>query len=253
MYANSKVRCPSHFFYADDLLIFCRATQSNLHTLTRVFEDYGAISGQIVNWSKSYIYFGRHVSSQRLQLLTSISGMQHGSLPFHYLGVPLFHGAHKTCWLQNLADKVLSRFDTWTGKLLSMAGRMALVNSVIYGSFIHSFMIYKWPVMLLKRMEKAIHNFIWSGSINVKNLVTPKWDVCCTPKEEGGLGLKWLSTLNPAMLCKLAWKVHCDPSFVFNFLHSRFLNSALMARISHIYSSVWSSIKQSFKDIHNNS
>ena len=76
--------------------------------------------------------------------------------------------------MQGLADKVLAKCDSWTGKMLSMAGRFALVNSVVYGTFFHSFMIYKWPLMMLKSMEKSIHNFIWMGSISEKKLVTVK-------------------------------------------------------------------------------
>ena len=57
-----------------------------------------------------------------------------------------------------------------------MAGRVALVNSVIYGSFLHSFMVYKLPISMLRRMEKAICNFIWTGFIFSKKLVTVKWD-----------------------------------------------------------------------------
>ena len=158
------------------------------------------------------------------------------------MGVPLFQGAPKRRWLQGLADKVLAKFDSWTGKTLSMAGRVALVNSVIYGSFLHSFMIYKWPLLMLKFMEKSIRNFIWTDSISEKKLVTVKWDSCCSPKEEGGLGLKRLHLINTSMLCKLAWKVHCNQGFVFSFLRSRFLNAAHMPRASHIYSSVWSSL-----------
>ena len=99
MHANSKVKCPSHFFYIDDLLILCRATQSNLHSLTRVFESCGAISRQIVNWNKSLIYFGKTVTAHRAQLFANISRMKLGTLPFNYLGVPLFQGTPKRCWL----------------------------------------------------------------------------------------------------------------------------------------------------------
>ena len=148
---------------------------------------------------------------------------------------------------------MLAKFDSWTSKTLSMAGRVALVNSVIYGSFLHSFMIYKWPLLMLKFMEKSIRNFIWTDSISEKKLVTVKWDSCCSPKEEGGLGLKRLHLINTSMLCKLAWKVHYNQGFVFSFLRSRFLNAAHMPRTSHIYSSVWSSIKHCFIDIQDNS
>ena len=85
-----------------------------------------------------------------------------------------------------------------------MAGRVALVSSVIYGSLLHSFIVYKWPMSLLCFLVRAIHNFVWTGSISSKILVMVQWDDCCRPKEEGGIGLKRLHHLNSALLCKLA-------------------------------------------------
>ena len=85
-----------------------------------------------------------------------------------------------------------------------MAGHLALVILVIYGSFLHSFMVYKCSTSLLHLIEKSIRNFIWTGSISTKKLVMVSWDDCCRPKKEGGLGLKRLYGINSAMLCKLA-------------------------------------------------
>ena len=95
MYATLRVRGPSHVLYADDVLIFCRATQANINKLVSVFEEYGVISGQRVNWGKSNIYFGSSVPSSRAFLLSNLVGMKMASFPLHYLGVPLFQGAPK--------------------------------------------------------------------------------------------------------------------------------------------------------------
>ena len=191
-------------------MIFGRATNKNTRLIFSTFDFYGRISGQIVNWNKSKIFLGHHIPHSRVVSLRSLAGMRIGSLPFIYLGVPMFIGSQKKIWLQPLADKVLSNFDNWKGHTLSMAGRIALVNSIIYGSFLYSFMIYKWPSFLLKWMEKALQNFIWTGSIHSKKLVTVKWDVCCSPKEQGGLSLKRLYLINSAMLSKLAWRLNYD-------------------------------------------
>ncbi|KAK3222074.1 hypothetical protein Dsin_009099 [Dipteronia sinensis] len=81
---------PTHLLYADDVLIFCRGTVKNLKNIMSTFEVYGNISGQLVNWGKSSIYFGSSVSPSRNGRLQSLVGMQIGQLPFFYLGVPLF-------------------------------------------------------------------------------------------------------------------------------------------------------------------
>ena len=77
---------------------------------------------------------------------------------------------------QAIANRILSNFDKWKGTTLSMAGRLALINSVIYSSFLHSFMVYRWPSQLLKHMEKCIRNFLWTGDITSKKSVTVKWN-----------------------------------------------------------------------------
>ena len=57
---------PTHLLYADDVLIFCRGTVRNLKNIMLAFEFYGKISGQLVNWGKSSIYFGSSVSPSRI-------------------------------------------------------------------------------------------------------------------------------------------------------------------------------------------
>ena len=88
MHSNSRVRCPSHLMYANDILIFCKASRKNMMSLMALFTSYSAISGQSANWEKSQIFFGKHVSSSRALMLKQMAGMQSGSLP---LNIWVFH------------------------------------------------------------------------------------------------------------------------------------------------------------------
>lgn len=62
--------------------------------------------------------------------------------------------------------------------------------------FVHSFSDYKWPIMLLKMMNKDIHNIIWTGSIYVKKCFNVAWHDCCRSLREGDLGVKNLMLFN---------------------------------------------------------
>ena len=56
------------------------------------------------------------------------------------------------------------------GFSLSMACRLCLINSVITGSFLHSFQVYRWPSSLLKDLNAAIQKFFGLVRSMVVNL-----------------------------------------------------------------------------------
>ena len=105
------------------------------------------------------MFFGANISFSHALSSHSTSGMRAGSFPFTYLGVPIFLGAPKTSWLKPIADRVVAKMEAWKGHSLSMSSHLALIKSTIYGSLLHSFMIYKWPYALLKYIEMTIRNF----------------------------------------------------------------------------------------------
>jgi hypothetical protein len=99
-------------------------------------------------------------------------------------------------YFQPIVDKVKIKLATWKASLLSMAGRVQVVKSVIQSMLLHTISIYSWPTSLLREMEVWIKNFIWSGDINKRKLVTVAWKKVCVDTEEGGLGLRSLICLN---------------------------------------------------------
>ncbi|XP_058775252.1 uncharacterized protein LOC131649507 [Vicia villosa] len=60
-----------------------------------------------------------------------MSGFKIGTSPFVYLGVPIFKGKPKAVHLRHIADKIIHLLASWKGALLSFAGHVELVKSVI--------------------------------------------------------------------------------------------------------------------------
>jgi hypothetical protein len=170
---------PSHAFFADDIMIFCKGSKKNALAVASLFLEYAANSGQIISPSKCMIFSGS-ISTARLAVISRILNFSHGTFPFNYLGVPIFKGRPKSVHLQSIADKIKIKLASWKGHLLSMMGRIQLVNSVIHGMLIYSFKIYSWPVRLLKQIDKWIKKFVWSGSIDNKKLVSLSWQKLCS-------------------------------------------------------------------------
>ncbi|MCI03301.1 RNA-directed DNA polymerase (Reverse transcriptase), partial [Trifolium medium] len=164
------VNVPSHTLYADDIMVFCRGTNSNLHALSQLFSDYALASGQVINANKSVLFSGA-MSQHRTAHFAHLLGFKIGSLPFLYLGVPIFRGKPKVAYLQSFVDKIRTKLSAWKASLLSIAGRVQLVKSVILSMIQHTIAIYCWPASLIKSLECSIRNFIWSGDVNKRKLV----------------------------------------------------------------------------------
>jgi ribonuclease HI len=246
---NNKLSCiisgrtilPSHSFFADDLMIFCKATMRNANNLRDLLNEYGENSGQRISPNKSKL-FGGSISSTRLLSLSHALGFSIGTVPFNYLGVPIFKGKPKKIHLQALADRVKSKLASWKGHSLSLMGRVQLVQSVIHGMLLYSFKIYSWPRSLIKHLDSCIRNFVWSGNVDTKKLVTLSWDKVCTPISSGGLGLRRLKDMNKAGCLKLCWELIKSDKQWATTLRTRFFRNSIP--ISHaVSSSIWSSLK----------
>ncbi|KAK2424264.1 hypothetical protein QL285_034644 [Trifolium repens] len=246
-----NVMVPSHSFYADDLMIFCKGNLNGLKALKELFDKYALESGQRISNSKSTIFSGS-ITQGRLVLIAQLFNFKLGSLPFNYLGVPIFKGKPKVCHLQPIADKIKLKLSAWKASLLSIAGRVQLVRSVIQSMLTYSISIYSWPVSLLKDLEKCIRNFIWSGDIEKRKLVTVSWKKICRPLSQGGLNLRSLISLNNASNLKLCWSLFNDQTSWAKLLRDRVFRKGKAIQ-HHIYSSIWSSIKDEFDVIRNNS
>jgi len=142
MNATKQLYIPSHCLYADDILIFCKATLSNVRNITQLFELYGQYSRQLVNAQKSKFYSGA-LPLSRIYTITSITGFSHGSIPFSYLRILLFKGKPKAIHLRPIVDKIQQKLSAWKGRLLTIMGRVQLLNAVISSMLTYSFHIYK--------------------------------------------------------------------------------------------------------------
>lgn len=125
-------------------------------------------------------------------MLLDVMQMNEVSLPFTYLGAPNFKGAPKAMYFQKILDKICSKFAILKGMLLSMAGRVQLVQSVIQGMMVYTMMVYHWPKKILHKLEMHINNFFWTVDIHKWDAVIVKWKPTCKSLVEKGLGVRSL-------------------------------------------------------------
>lgn len=89
--------CPliSHFLFADDSIIFCKAALQLEEAIQTILQDYATVSGQEKNYQKSSLFFDNLVPFSLLDSITSLLGIPikegHGT----YLGLPCLIGRSK--------------------------------------------------------------------------------------------------------------------------------------------------------------
>lgn len=110
---------------------------------------------------------------------------------------------------------------------------------------IYSFMVYSWPVNLLKDLDRWVRNFIWSGDLETKRLITVAWHKVCCPLYEGGLGIRPFRKINEAAMLRLCWLFMTSNSHWSKLLRSRVVRGQGLISY-HIGSSIWLGIKSYF-------
>ncbi|XP_057787269.1 uncharacterized protein LOC131004582 [Salvia miltiorrhiza] len=177
---------PTHLLYANEILVFYLATKANALTILNILDYYGSISRQLVSSGKSQLIFSEKVYVHLRRSISQVLHFATGSLPFTYLGIPIFCGKVQASHLRSIHDKILNKFARWKGMQLSMAGRICLVKSVIQSSITHSMMVYQWPRSHLKELDMTwrmigartfgyslLHGRYFTASCQVKQQALP--------------------------------------------------------------------------------
>jgi len=225
------------------LMVYCKGKMSTLEALRDLFIRYASCSGQIINTRKSSIHAGG-ISHGRLNSMVQLLGFSIGTLPFTYLGAPIFKGKPKRIHFQCIADKIKNKLAYWKACLLSIAGRAQLIKYVVQGMLIHTMSVFSWPTSLLRDIEKWIKNFLWSGDTDKRKLVTISWKKVCGNYDEGGLGIRSLVNLNQATNLKMCWDLMQSDEDWAILLRRRVLRNSTCIK-HHIFSSIWSGVIQS--------
>ncbi|KAF6172122.1 hypothetical protein GIB67_029540 [Kingdonia uniflora] len=205
-------------------------------------------SGQIFSSEKSKLFLGA-MSNTKKQRVKAILGFDEGCLPTTYLGIPLVQGRVTRTLLRPLVEKIKRRATGWAGSLLSLQGRVVLVQSVLSSISIYSMGIYKWPASLIKEGERILHNFFWSGEPDSRKACIVAWDKVCKPFKEVGINLRRLKAINQSLMMKLSWNFLNPTDGWSEFMRAKFISkSGDFSRITK-GSSIWAGVRGAIEDV----
>jgi hypothetical protein len=231
----------NHLLFADDLLLFGKASLSEAACLRSCLEKYCSWSGQSINASKSSIRFSRNTNPATSAVIRNWFPYDDNPPKSLYLGLPIFLENSKRRGFQGIIDKVNKSIEGWRAKTLSQAGRLVLIKSVAatFPSYaMGSFLI---PNSCCKVLDRSFKNFLWGfPPKKTRNLSLKAWDSICTPKAMCGLGIRKMREVNLALISKLGWQLlNNSDSLWVSQLQGKYLNSTSFLSPSPLSSSSW--------------
>ncbi|KAF4400839.1 hypothetical protein G4B88_004382 [Cannabis sativa] len=104
----------------------------------------------------------------------------------------------------------MQRVNSLKSKLLSIAGRACLIQSV--GSSIATYVAASdvIPKSIARKVDKELRDFWWEDTNKKRTIRTISWNSLCHPKLRGCLVFRKVETINQAFLMKFGWKALMD-------------------------------------------
>ncbi|KAJ9543280.1 hypothetical protein OSB04_022987 [Centaurea solstitialis] len=162
----------SRLQYADDALFLKVWSRSNMANLIRILRCFHLSSGLKVNLNKSQL-LGIGVDGTEVEVVARNFHCKSGTFPIKYLGLPLGCLMNKGENWAPIINKFTARLSNWKSTSLSYGGRLTLAKSVLDGS---------------------------------KKIAWTSWNLVCSDKTKGGLGVGSPKVMNLAFLTKWWWR-----------------------------------------------
>ena len=198
----------SHVMYADDVVLFSKASRKDAASLVKTLEKYCVWSGQSINRNKSGVYFSKYTHSQARRSIKSILQVKSLKKEAVYLGAPMFLSRAPSKDFAFLQDKPEAKLAGWRSKCLSWAERKTLINSVAQTIPIYTMSTFNIPNKVCDKLDLMARRFWWKPNQREGRFMAWRaWDKLCYPRSAGGLGFKKSKSINSALLAKLAWLV----------------------------------------------
>ncbi|XP_074342078.1 uncharacterized protein LOC141679483 [Apium graveolens] len=187
-----------HLFFADDVLCFSHGSKQSVQHILNSINSFSGWSGLAPSISKSTGFLCN--CDDGFSTWFNILSIPRGTFPVRFFGVPLI--SSQLCvndWMP-IIDRITSRLHSWATLLLSLAGRVMLIRSVVHAIEAFWGNHFLLPASIHHTIQSMLTRFLWKGNINHKGGAKIAWTSICLPREEGGLDLKNMIDWNHAQV-----------------------------------------------------
>jgi hypothetical protein len=149
-----------------------------------------------------------------------------------YLGIPTHNRRLTNAEWKVVEERLHKHLSSWKGTLLSVGGRLVLINSVLTNMVLYMLSFFQVPKGVLQRLDFYRSRFFWQGDSEKKKYRLVKWNVVCRLRDQGGLGIHDLEAKNIALLGKWLYKLLTEDGVWQILLRRKYIGSKALSQIN---------------------
>ncbi|KAI0522770.1 hypothetical protein KFK09_005155 [Dendrobium nobile] len=212
----------THLLYADDVLVFGKASLSNAHTLAKAIYIFSNASGLFINQAKSSIIFSKNAANS--SAICNCLGISTQSSFLKYLGIPIATGRLNSSHFQPLMSNIFTLLDGWKVKFLSFAGRVQFIKFTIANTLAYWIRGSIIPKSCCKVLSRLCSRFLYHGKINERKLHLISWNATAMPTRLGGIGIPSVDALIFANHCAFIWRFFTKDNWAMAWFRNKYIS-----------------------------
>lgn len=190
----------SHLLFADNSLLFCKASQKEVLVINGILQAYADASGQYINMEKSLVLFSNNTPDRMRDWIKVSLAIKEVAKFETYLGLSTLVGRAKYQTFAYLKDRVWKKLQGWRGMLLSKAGKEVLTKAIAQSIPTYTMGVFQLPTKLCDDLNTMCVNFWWGQVDRERKIDWRRWNILTQAKKVGRMGFRDLKSFNFAML-----------------------------------------------------
>jgi hypothetical protein len=149
-----------------------------------------------------------------------------------YLGILIYYRRLTNAEWKVVEERLQKHLSNWKGKLLSVAGRLVLINFALTNMVLYMLSFFQVPKGATTVTLLLLKIFLARRFGKKKKYRLVKWNVVCRPRDQGGLGIHDLEAKNIALLGKWLYKLLIEDGVWQILLRRKYIGSKALSQIN---------------------
>jgi len=195
----------SHHLFADDSLLFSRASTHEGNQFLKILASYQQASDQVVNLHKTEASFSRNVPNEDKHMICNMMGVKVVEAQSRYLGFAIPFKRSKKVVFSFVMDRIWKKVKGWKERFLTNARNETLIKAVAQAIPNYILSCYKMFVGCCRDIDMILARFWWGSNDEKRKMHLISWDKLSKSKNKGGMGFRGMGEFNNSLLGKHCW------------------------------------------------